>query len=116
MLDFLVCRSFDRRFFRVVGTDDEAAAGLGLDVEVELEFLVFGREFYAREFRSQGGADVCLNLLLELEPRWRFKRRNAGITGVRDESAFRFGLDAVDKLRYYALEFHDALRDCSAIG
>ena len=45
MLDFFVGGSFDRRFFRVVGMDDEPAARLGLDVEVELEFLVFGREF-----------------------------------------------------------------------
>jgi hypothetical protein len=49
--------------------------------------------------------------LLKLEPRWRFDRRQAGITGARDEPPFRLGLDAVGELRYYALEFHNALRD-----
>jgi hypothetical protein len=51
---------------------------------------------------------------VQARARWRFDRRQGGITGVRDESAFRLGLDAVGELRYYALEFHDALRDCSA--
>ena len=79
--------------------DGEVASGLALDVESEFEFLIFERELQAGEFRGQASGDVCLDLLLQFLARGGLERRDCGIGGVGDESAFGLGLDAVGEMR-----------------
>jgi len=86
--------------------DREAASGLGLDVEGEFEFLILQGELQAGEFCSQGAGDVCLDLSLEFLTRGGLQWRECGVASVGNEPAFRFGLNAIGKMRDQALQFH----------
>ena len=70
---------------------------------------------FNRKFLGQGGADIGLNLLLQLLSCGSLERWQAGIVGVGDESALRIGLDAVGKRADCTVKIHRVWRDCSAL-
>src|SRR5437763_1416361 len=115
MLDLFMAGSFNRSYVRIVGMDTESTAGLGFNVEVELEFLISGRKIQSGKFLGQGGADIGLNLLLQLFACRGLERRQGGIAGVGDEPSFGLGFDALSKRADDAFKFHGIWRDCSVL-
>lgn len=89
----------------VVGMDDESAAGLGLDVEIELCGLTFGK-LQAGELLGNCGGDGGLNLLLQFHAGGGFERGRVGIARTGDETAFGLGLDAVGEGADDAFKVH----------
>src|SRR5690348_17561319 len=67
----------------------EAAPGLAFDVKAEFAFLALQRQLQGGKTLRQASHDGCLNLLLQFFTRGRFQRRQVGIAGMSDETAFR---------------------------
>jgi len=104
----LFLRALHRLGTGVGGMEGEAASGLALDMKAEFAFLALQRQLQGGKTLRQASHDGCLNLLLQFFTRGRFQRRQVGIAGMSDETAFGLGRDGISKLRDKALDFHVA--------